>query len=108
MVTRKFKRFPVSMPSTLLLQDSFRHKGSVRDLSERGCRVESLINPFTGMRLSLLLHVPGDAQPITIANAAIRWCGSQGMGMEFLTVAKPEQDRLGRVIRQLEAGKGCS
>jgi hypothetical protein len=94
------------MPSTLVHRNKFRHEGSVRDLSIKGCRMESLINPFTGMQVSLLLHVPGEANPITIENAAIRWCGSQGMGMEFLIVAKPEQERLDRIIRQLETRTG--
>jgi hypothetical protein len=106
MVTRKFKRFSISMPSTLVHKEHFRHKGSIRDLSEKGCRVESLIHPFNGMQVSVLLHVPGEANPITVENAAVRWCGSQGIGMEFLIVAKPEQDRLCRIIQQLEARVG--
>jgi hypothetical protein len=103
MVTRKFKRYPVSIPSTLVHKDHFRHKGAIRDISTKGCRVESLLNPFTGMQVTLLLHVPGEVNPITIENAAIRWCGAQGVGMEFLVVAKQDEDRLGRIIQQLEA-----
>lgn len=91
------------MPSTLVQRDQFRHKGSIRDLSARGCRVESMISPFTGMQVTLLLHVPGEPNPIMIDNAAVRWCGSQGIGVEFLIVAQPDQDRLGRLIKQLEA-----
>jgi len=104
MVTRKFKRYPVSLNSTLVHKDQFRHKGAIRDLSTKGCRVDSLLSPFTGMQVTLLLHVPGEAAPITIENAAIRWCGSQGIGMEFLVVAQPDEARLGRIIQQLEAG----
>jgi hypothetical protein len=103
MVTRKFKRFPVSMPGTLVDNKRSRHKGAIRDISAKGCRLESVIKTFTGMQVSLLLHVPGEAHPITIDNAAIRWCGPQGIGMEFLIVAQPDQDRLGRMIQQLEA-----
>ncbi len=102
MVTRKCKRFPISMPSTLVQKDKFRFKGSVRDISVRGCRVESVISPFTGMQVSIILHIVGEANPLTIENAAIRWCGSAGIGMEFLTVSKPEQDRLNRIVQQLE------
>jgi hypothetical protein len=101
-VTRKHRRFLVSMPSTLVQRDKFRHKGSIRDLSAKGCRVQSLISPFTGMQVSLLLHLPGEASPVRIENAAVRWCGSQGIGIEFLIVAEPEQNRLGRFIQQLE------
>ncbi len=108
MVTRKHRRFVVRMPSTLVQRDQFRHKGSVRDLSAKGCRVESLISPFTGMQVSLLLHLPGEASPITIENAAVRWCGSQGIGIEFLVVAEPEQNRLGRFIQQLEKNAPAS
>jgi hypothetical protein len=90
------------MPSTLVQKDKFRFKGSIRDISIRGCRVESLISPFTGMQISILLHVVGEANPLTIDNAAIRWCGSAGIGMEFLTVSKTEQERLDRIIQQLE------
>jgi hypothetical protein len=107
-VTRKHRRFVVRMPSTLVQRDQFRHKGSVRDLSAKGCRVESLISPFTGMQVSLLLHLPGEASPITIENAAVRWCGSQGIGIEFLVVAEPEQNRLGRFIQQLEKNAPAS
>jgi hypothetical protein len=54
------------------------------------------------MQVTLLLHLPGDTVPLKIENAAIRWCGSQGIGMEFLVVAEPEQVRLGQFIQQLE------
>ena len=102
MVTRKHRRFAVSLPSTLVQRDQFRHKGSIRDLSAKGCRVESLISPFTGMQVTLLLHLPGDAAPVKIENAAVRWCGTQGIGIEFLVVAEPEQVRLGHFIKDLE------
>ena len=102
MVTRKHRRFIVSMPSTLVQRDQFRHKSSIRDLSAKGCRVESVISPFTGMQVTILLHVPGETNPIKIDNAAVRWCGSQGIGIEFLVVEEPEQARLGTFIKQLE------
>lgn len=101
MVVRKYPRYPVSYSSTLVQKDAFRHKGSLRDLSIRGCRVESIIQPFTGMQVELHLHIPGDPTPITISNATVRWSGSHGVGMEFLTVAPPQQARLTRVIQQL-------
>lgn len=108
MVTRKCKRFPVSIPSTLVQRDKFRFKGSVRDLSVRGCRVESMISPFTGMQVTVVLHVVGEVSPVTIENAAIRWCGSHGIGMEFLSVAKADQDRLNRIVQHLESTSGAA
>ena len=102
MVTRKHPRFTVSLSSTLVHKDQFRHAGSVRNISAKGCRVDSMISPFTGMQLTMQLHVPGDSQPILIANAAVRWSGSSGIGLEFLTVAPPHQDRLDRMIQKLQ------
>jgi hypothetical protein len=75
----------------------------VKDLSQKGCRVESVIRPFTGMQLELQLQLPGEAAPITISNAVVRWTGSHGIGFEFLTVAPPDQERLKRVLEQLSA-----
>jgi hypothetical protein len=106
MVTRKHPRFPVSLSSTLVHQNHFRHAGSVRDLSAKGCRVDSIISPFTGMQLTVQLHIPGEPQPILIDNAAVRWSGSAGIGVEFLTIAAPQQDRLNRMIQQLQPKTG--
>ena len=102
MVTRKHPRFPVSFSSTLVHKAHFRHAGSVRNLSVKGCRVDSIISPFTGMQLTVQLHVPGEPQPIVITNAAVRWSGSAGIGLEFLTITPPHQDRLDRMIQQLQ------
>ena len=106
MVTRKYPRFSVSLSSTLLHKDQFRHAGSVRNLSVKGCRVESIVRPFTGMQLTVQLHVPGETLPIVITNAAVRWSGSSGIGLEFLTVDPPHQDRLDRMIQQLQPKTG--
>ena len=106
MVTRKHPRFPVSLSSTLVHKDHFSHAGSVRNLSVNGCRVDSIISPFTGMQLTVQLHVPGENRPIVIENAAVRWSGSAGIGLEFLTVAPPHQDRLDRMILRLQPETG--
>ena len=102
MVTRKHPRFPVSFSSTLVHKDHFRHAGSVRNLSAKGCRVDSIISLFTGMQLTVQLHIPGEPQPILIDNAAVRWSGSACIGLEFLTVAPLHQDRLDHMIQQLQ------
>lgn len=106
MVVRKFPRFPVTMPGTLVQRDKLRYNGALKDLSLRGCRVESVIRPFTGMQLELQLQPPGEATPLTISNAAVRWSGSHGIGVEFLTIAPPDQERLDRIVKQLSARAG--
>jgi hypothetical protein len=101
MVVRKFPRFPVTLPSTLIQQDRLRYNASLCDLSIKGCRVESIIRPFTGMQLEIHLQLPGEATPITVTNAAVRWTGSHGIGVEFLTITPPQQERLNRIVEQL-------
>ena len=54
------------------------------------------------MQLTVQLHIPGEPKPILIDNAAVRWSGSDGIGIEFLTVAPPQQDRLDRMIQRLQ------
>ena len=106
MVVRKFPRFPVTIPSTLIQKDKLRYNASLKDLSLKGCRIESIIRPFTGMQIELHLRLPDEATPITISNAAVRWTGSHGIGVEFLTVAPPHQQRLNRFVEQLSARAG--
>jgi len=106
MVTRKFPRFPVAIPSTLVQRDKLRYNASVKDLSLKGCRLESVVQPFTGMQVELLIELPGEPTPIHINRGAVRWSGSQGIGIEFLTVAPAEQERLKRVVEQLSVTAG--
>jgi hypothetical protein len=58
------------------------------------------------MQLTVHLHIPGETQPLSIDNATVRWSGSAGIGLEFLTIASPHQDRLERMIQQLQPKTG--
>lgn len=106
MVVRKFPRFPVAMPSTLIQRDKLRYNASVKDLSLKGCRLESVVRPFTGMQVELFIELPGEATPIHISRGAVRWSGSRGIGVEFLAVEPAEQERLKRVVEQLSVTVG--
>jgi hypothetical protein len=106
MVVRKFPRFPVTIPGTLVQRDKLRYNASVRDLSLKGCRLESVVRPFTGMQVELLIELPGEATPIHICRGTVRWSGSRGIGVEFLTVAPTEQERLKRVVEQASVNAG--
>lgn len=106
MVVRKFPRFPVTIPSTLVQRDKLRYNASVKDLSLKGCRLESVVRPFTGMQVELLIQLEGESAPIHISKATVRWSGSQGIGIEFLTVAPAEQERLKQMVEQLSVTAG--
>lgn len=106
MVVRKYPRFPITIPSTLIQRDKLRYTGSVKDLSQKGCRLESVIRPFTGMQVELQIQLPGESTPITISNATVRWTGTHGIGFEFLTLAPSEQERLNQAVAQLASAAG--
>ena len=106
MVVRKFPRFPVALNSTLVQRDRLRYNAIVKDLSLKGCKLESTIKPFTGMRVEILLELPGETTSIHINNATVRWTGSHGIGVEFLSMAPPEQERLKRVVEQASVPSG--
>lgn len=100
LVTRRHARVTVSFPVMLVHKDHFQHQGTVLDLSIKGCRVKSTVQAFTGMQLGVLLHVPGNT--IAVQNAAVRWSGSHGMGIEFLAIGAADQERLNCVLQNLE------
>jgi hypothetical protein len=106
MVVRKFPRYPVAISSTLVQRDKLRYNAFVKDLSLKGCRLESVIRPFTGMQLELLVDLPGEATPIHINKATVRWTGSHGIGVEFSSMAPAEQERLKRAVEQLSVTAG--
>ena len=81
MVTRKHPRFPVSLSSTLVQKDRFRHAGSVRNISAKGCRIDSIISPFTGMQLTVQLHIPGECQKCNYREGRLL---NVGLGLELL------------------------
>jgi hypothetical protein len=108
MVVRKFKRFLVAIPSTLIQRDKLKYSGLVKDLSQKGCRIESVIRPFSGMQLELHLQPPGESTPIMISNAAVRWTGLHSIGLEFLTVSPSQQERLNRILQHLSAKVGSA
>ena len=103
MVTRKFPRYPAQITSILVQRDRLKYNASIRDVSVKGCRVESVIKPFTGMQLEVSLQLPGEATPIVITNAAVRWTGSHGIGIEFLSIAPPQLERLNHLITKLSS-----
>lgn len=106
MVVRKFPRFPVSAPSTLVQQDKLRYNALVKDLSLKGCRLESTLRPFTGMQVELFLQVEVNATPIHISKATVRWSGARGIGVEFRTIESPDQERLKQIVEQLSITAG--
>lgn len=102
MVVRQHPRFPALFAGTLVYQNRAHAITKSVDLSRNGCRLKSTARVAAGMRVDLLLYVPGEDIPLLIQRATVRWSGAHGIGIEFQPLASHHQERLDTVVRQLE------
>jgi alkanesulfonate monooxygenase SsuD/methylene tetrahydromethanopterin reductase-like flavin-dependent oxidoreductase (luciferase family) len=103
MVVRQHPRFHASFSGTLTHRNQRHAISRSLDLSRKGCRVHSSFPAFAGMKVDLQLIFPGSQTPILIQGAVVRWAGSQGIGIEFLSLASPDEQQLEGTLRLLAA-----
>src|SRR5688572_2071657 len=99
---RRHYRFSVhfqSMFSGPKLNESF---GTMVNLSEGGCRIQTDSQVYPGMQLTLRLHVPKEEVPIRIDQAAVHWHGQGEIGMEFIIIAPSDRERLSQLIERVK------
>ena len=106
MVVRQYPRFLTSFSGTLVHQKRVHTISKALDLSCKGCRFESSFRASAGMKIDLLLYIPGNETPILIQGAVVRWSGEHGIGIEFQSLSPPHQERLNNTIQELEATAG--
>jgi c-di-GMP-binding flagellar brake protein YcgR len=88
--------------SIFLLVDIHGKKGVkalINDLSLGGCRISGNLAVRHGEHLPLRLHPPGQASPILIERAAVRWIGEKDFGLQFMSVPSGERARLGQLLQ---------
>ncbi|UVT16728.1 MAG: PilZ domain-containing protein [Nitrospira sp.] len=98
---RRQQRFPVCLHSILSGPRREEWVGTVMNLSKGGCLIEVDGQVYSGMQVSLRLDVPGDTTPILVARAAVRWNRGRGVGLGFITVDQPHQERLNQLLERL-------
>jgi len=99
---RRHQRFPVHFHSVLSGPKLSESAGTIVNLSEGGCCVETDSQVYTGIQLALRLHVPGEEAPIRIEQAAVRWTRGRELGVGFITVTPAHRERLDRFLEQLK------
>jgi hypothetical protein len=102
MEVRRDQRFLVHFHSVFsgpTISESF---GTILNLSEGGCCVLTDSQVYAGIQLTLDLHVPEEASPIHIEKAAVRWNRGPELGVGFITVAPPHQERLGQLLARFK------
>ncbi|HEX5647772.1 MAG TPA: PilZ domain-containing protein [Nitrospira sp.] len=103
MVVRQHPRFHASFSGTLTHRNQRHAISRSLDLSRKGCRVQSSFPAFAGMKVDLQLIFPGSPTPILIQGAVVRWAGAHGIGIEFLSLAFPDERQLEGTLRLLAA-----
>ena len=99
---RRHYRFTVrfqSMFSGPKLNESF---GTVVNLSEGGCSIQTDSQVYPGMQLSLRLYLPNEDEPIRIEQAAVHWNQVGEIGLGFVTVSPSDRERLSHLIEEMK------
>ena len=98
---RRTQRFPVRFHTVFSGPKLGESVGTVMNLSENGCCVETDCQVYTGIQLTLRLEVPNEA-PILIERAAVRWNRGRQLGVGFITIASPHQERMAQLVATLK------
>ena len=69
-------------------------EGDAFDLSAKGCQIFSEHALEQGAYLGLRLSLPGQADPVRVNVAAVRWVAGQKYGLEFISIAAEDRERL--------------
>jgi len=104
MERRKHPRYPVEYVLSLLAERSH-GQGVAQDLSITGCRARSPVGITKGVSVGLLIDVPRYDNPLHVDMAIIRWAKEQEFGMEFISMAPDNQQRLQDIIRANETNR---
>jgi hypothetical protein len=98
---RRYPRFPVRLSSVVTGPTSDESAGMTVNLSKQGCLIEADSQLETGMLVTLRINVPGEASPIRIERATVRWNLVGKMGLGFLAVDSSEQRRLDQLLERM-------
>jgi hypothetical protein len=98
---RRCARYPVHFRSTLSTQQIPESNGTAKDLSIRGCRIESFIPILPSMRVRLTIDIQDHDVRIEVEQAVVRWVSGNEFGVEFVTISPESFTRLTQLIQQL-------
>jgi len=99
---RRHQRFPVHFHTVLSGPKLIESSGTVINLSEGGCCVDTDSQVYTGIQIAMVLHVPGEETAIHIEKAAVRWSRGRELGVGFITVSPPNKERLSQLLAKLK------
>jgi hypothetical protein len=86
-------RVPVNFPVTFS-NDGLIGYGHALNLSIPGCLLETALKLRGGQGLQLLLQIIGEASPLRVGLAVVRWAQAPRAGREFIRMSAVDQERL--------------
>ena len=98
---RQAARFPVVMHAVYAYTDASGGEGVVEDVSINGCKVRSTKPATVKAELRLQFFPPGQAAPIEIEQAVVRWSGDGEFGVQFNRVGHAHTARLHQLLNEL-------
>lgn len=99
---RQYRRRPVQLHVALSSPERGDHEGTVADLSMGGCAIETPRPLFKkGDLLTLHLDAFDLEPPIKVETAIVRQVNGTRLGLEFLQMARKEEERLSEFILNL-------
>lgn len=98
---RQAARFPVIMHAVYTYTNASGGEGVVEDVSVNGCKVRSTKPATVNAELRLQFYPPGQAAPIEIQQAVVRWSGDGEFGVEFREVGQAHIARLNQLLSEL-------
>ena len=99
---RRHQRFPVHFHAVLSGPKLSESSGTVTNLSEGGCCIDTDSQVYTGIQIALVLDVPGGETAIRVDKAAVRWSRGRELGVGFITISPPDKARLSHLLAQLK------
>jgi PilZ domain-containing protein len=98
---RRERRHPVYFRTSLSIEESGNYGGTILDLSNRGCMLQSYMHVTSGTSIGLNLTIPGEEGAIEIERAEIRWSREPLYGIEFIAMQPQQHERLRQVVENI-------
>ncbi|MBH0206289.1 MAG: PilZ domain-containing protein [Nitrospira sp.] len=99
---RRQKRFAVQLQSIMIGAPRKEWAGVVMNLSKTGCLIECDAQVYAGMSVAIRIEVPAEAAPLLIDRAAVRWNRGRQVGVSFVSITQPQQERLNQLLLQVK------
>src|SRR5215203_3446327 len=102
-IKRRFRRFSVEWPclySTINGPDS---NGTAVNLSRGGCAIRRTTPVRKDDHLRVLMFPGPNQGPIEVEPAPVRWATSEQFGVEFISLARHDAERLESYLQSMES-----